>query len=162
MDSLALLASSLMPRAIDTTAGAGAASRDDAPEARAASRPVSRSQGLAIAMDATRSFVRNQNVARFVARLEAEPDPRRRETLRQLLVHEVDLHGDLMERLQIVERQIASSRNNIARQTTLAASLQVAEAKAQGERVLANMQDLLVMFEGFRRVLLDRLQRLDG
>jgi hypothetical protein len=112
-------------------------------------------------MDATWRFVRDQNVSRFLSRLEDEPDEGRRETLRKLLISEEDMFGSLSERLRRVEGHIATVKANIARQQQLTRTVASGVSQELAETTLSRMIDIQAHFEDYRDRLLHRLDELE-
>jgi DNA-binding Lrp family transcriptional regulator len=107
---------------------------------------------------------RDQNIRSYISLLEGEHDPARRDALRRLLIAEEDRHGSHVERLERVDRLIADCEERLSR-----AELQLRRRAetgrgaerlvCEGERLRANMQDVLATTRAYRRSLVESLER---
>lgn len=105
---------------------------------------------------------RDEIICGVVYRLEDERDPIRRHALSTLLIEEEDRFGSTAERLDRADAQIASGRFRIEELEHAIAALRRRGADVSiAERVLASLKEILVTFEAFREVLVDRLRRCE-
>jgi hypothetical protein len=111
-------------------------------------------------MDNTAQFVSDLNVARFLERLRSEHDPAIRASLQRLLLEEVDKLGRSAERRKSVHRHSAEGRRRIEMQKAL-----IAKLKSDGkdvrlaESALSNLVETQRIFEHYRQVVLDAIDR---
>jgi hypothetical protein len=111
-------------------------------------------------MKETCQFVSDLNVARFLERLRSERDPTIRASLQRLLLEEEDKFGHRAERLSNVQHHICDAGRRIALQKAL-----VAKLKANGKEVrlaestLSNLVEIQTIFERYRQVVLDTINR---
>jgi len=111
-------------------------------------------------MNETAQFVSDLNVARFLEKLRSERDPGIRASLRRLLVEEADKFGRSAERLRNVQQYTAEGRHQIEMQKAL-----IAKLKADGQdvrlaqRTLSNLVEIQRIFEEYRRVVLNCIDR---
>jgi hypothetical protein len=111
-------------------------------------------------MNETAQFVSDLNVARFLEKLRSERDPSVRASLRRLLVEEGDKFGRSAECLRNVQQYTAEGRHQIEMQKAV-----IAKLKADGqdvrpaERALSNLVEIQRIFEEYRQVVLNSIDR---
>ncbi len=105
-------------------------------------------------MNSTERFVRDENLSRFVTRIEQEETPERREALRRLMIAEEDRYGSLHERLDKVDRLIVEAQSRIK-------GLELLPTKSQDllEQTVANHRVALGYLFDYRRRVLGDLDR---
>ena len=111
-------------------------------------------------MDSTAQFVSDLNVARFLEKLRVERDPAIQASLRRLLLEETDKCGHSAERIGNVQRRIAEGSRQIALQKALIARLNANGQDARrAESTLRNLVEIQRIFERYREVVLDTIDR---
>ena len=111
-------------------------------------------------MDSTARIVSDLNVARFVDRLQLEPDPAKRASLQRLLLEEEDKFGRRAERLSDVQHHLAEGSRRIALQKALIENLKANGQEVRlAERTLSNLAEIQRIFEQYRLVILDAIDQ---
>jgi hypothetical protein len=111
-------------------------------------------------MDEMERFIGDGNIARFVDMLRAEADPARRETLKRLLIEEINRFGSLTERLAVTERHLRDGEAQISKLTGI-----VREMKGNGldctrtERTLEVSMMIRALFEELRSIIFDGIEK---
>ena len=102
-------------------------------------------------MDSTARIVSDLNVARFVDRLQLEPDSATRASLKSRLVEEEDKLGRSAERLSKLQRYIDEGNRRIALQKVLIENL-IAKGHdlRLAKRTLNNLVEIQRIFEQYR------------
>jgi len=99
-------------------------------------------------MDEVERFVIDGNVSRFVDQLRAETDSFRQETLKRLLMAEINRFGSVADRLQMVERHLTEGEALIAKQRRLVAQLRSNGGDASAaERMLHTIESIQEPFQ---------------
>ncbi len=105
-------------------------------------------------------FTSAQNVIMFVDMLRTEGDPTKRNTIKSLLLEEVNKFANRSEQLRHLEHQITVCRGHIIAQHKLIDRLRVNGSDCQAaERLLSTLSDLLHLFRYLRQTLVDQLDR---
>jgi hypothetical protein len=106
------------------------------------------------------TIISDLSVARYVDRLELEPDPATRASLKSLLVKEEDRLGRRAERLSNLQRYIDEGSRRIALQKALIENL-IAKGHdlRLAERTLGNLVEIQRLFERYRETIVDALDR---
>lgn len=105
-------------------------------------------------------FIREQNVLRFLTRLETENDPTTRKRLSRLLIEEENKFAITAERLDKTDSHIAKCKRYISLQYTVVEKLKANGHDSQAaERLLRNMMEIHDLYVSYRQVLLDALDR---
>jgi hypothetical protein len=109
------------------------------------------------------AIISDLNVARYIDRLQLEPDPATRALLKSLLVKEEDKLGRRAERLSNLQRYIDEGGRRIALQKALIENL-IAKGHdlrlAQRTlRTLSNLVEIQRLFERHRETIVDTLDR---
>jgi len=111
-------------------------------------------------MDSTAQFVSDLNVARFLEKLRLEDDPAIRASLQRLLLEEEDKFGRGADRIGNVQRHIAEGSRQIALQKALIARLRInGQDVRRAENTLRNLIEIQRIFERYRQVVLDAIDR---
>ena len=111
-------------------------------------------------MNETAQFVSDLNIARFLDKLRLEHDPAMRTVLQRLLIEEEDKFGGNVERLSTVQRHIAEGNRRISLQKALVEKLAAGgEDAGPAERTLSNLVEIQRIFEQYRQVILDTIDR---
>ena len=99
-------------------------------------------------MDEVERFVIDGNVSRFVDQLRAETDSFRRETLKRLLMAEINRFGSVADRLQTTERHLTDGQALIAQQRRLIAKMKSNGGDAStAERMLRTFESIQDLFQ---------------
>ena len=109
-------------------------------------------------MDST--IISDLNVARFVDRLQLEPDPATRASLKRLLIEEEDKLGRRAERLGKLQHYIEEGSRRIALQKALVENL-IAKGDdlSLAKRTLTNLVEIQRIFEQYREAIVDAIDR---
>ena len=109
-------------------------------------------------MDST--IISDLNVARFVDRLQLEPDPATRATLKSQLVEEENKLGRSAERLGNLQRYIDEGSRRIALQKALIENLiATGHDLSVAKRTLNNLVEIQRIFEQYREAIVDAIDR---
>jgi hypothetical protein len=121
---------------------------------------IQRTGPRAKTMNETAQFVSDLNIARFLDKLRLEHDPATRTVLQRLLIEEEDRFGGSVERLSTVQRHIAEGNRRISLQKALVAKLAAnGEDIGPAEMTLSNLVEIQRIFEQYRQVILDTIDR---
>jgi hypothetical protein len=109
-------------------------------------------------MDST--IISDLNVARFVDRLQLEPDPTIRASLKSLLIKEEDKLGRRAERLGRVQRYLDEGSRRIALQKALIENLITkGHDVSLAKRTLHNLVEIQRIFEQYCEAIVDAIDR---
>jgi hypothetical protein len=106
------------------------------------------------------AIISDLNVARYIDRLQLEPDPATRALLKSLLVKEEDKLGRRAERLSNLQRYIDEGSRRIALQKALIENL-IAKGHdlRLAQRTLSNPVEIQGLFERHRETIVDTVDR---
>jgi len=110
-------------------------------------------------MNATERFIRDQNLDRFTALIEATEDGGLRDMLCRLAVEEEDRYGTLLERLAKADELIVRAEARVQLLTQLFQDHAAPERAALHDGILANVAAALAMFRDYRRTLVEAADR---
>jgi hypothetical protein len=117
-------------------------------------------------MEEVERFVIDGNISRFVDQLRAETDSFRRDTLKRLLMAEINRFGSVADRLQTVERHLTDGEALIAQQRRSFAQMKSNGGDAgPAERLLRTfefVQDILQTFQAAVHEAMERHEAMEG
>ena len=99
-------------------------------------------------MDTVERFVAESNISHFLEMLEREPDSAQRTIWNQMMLAEAARFGEIVERLEIIERSLEICSERIARQKAVVDGLGDGSPRLEmAKTLLANLRESLMFMQ---------------